>query len=211
MKSLSLLLASALTISLTGCGPATPSGDDVPADHPSEAAADRPSETGADPAPAAAADQAPEINDSDNLARMAFAYLKTSDEAYLEHIWITPGLMKRIEEISGQEVPPENLDKHQDGIVASAGIVRKEAEKLGIDWTDAKLVKAESDASGEMTEYAPPPTESDIKSDKIESFEVYLFVESGETTVKLRLDDCLSIDGKHVVGDCFLAPTMEGW
>ena len=203
MKFLSLFLASALTITLIGCDPATPSGDDIVADQASEAGADQTSE--------AAADQASEINDSGNLAEMAFEYLKTGDEGYLEHIWVTPELMKRIEEISGEDVPSENLDRHQDAIVESAKLVRKEAEELGIDRTKAKLVKAEWDASGEMTEYAPHSREDDIVSGQIDSFEVYLTIESGETTVELRLDDCLSIDGKHVIGDCFMAPTMEGW
>ena len=186
-----------------GCDRATPSGDDIVADQVSEAGTDQISE--------AAADHASEINDSGNLAEMAFEYLKTSDEGYLEHIWVTPQLMKRIEEISGEDVPSENLHRHQDAIVESARLVRKEAEELGIDWAKARLVKAEWDASGKMTEYAPNSREDDTVFDQIESFEVYLIVESGKTTFKLRLDDCLNIDGKHVIGDCFMAPTMEGW
>ena len=142
---------------------------------------------------------------------MAFEYLKTGDESYLEHVWVTPRLMKRIEEISGQAVPPENLDRHRNAIVESARLVRKESEKLGIDWAKARLVKAEWDASGEMTEYAPPSRDDDTVSDRLDSFEVYLTIDSGATNVMLRLDDCLSIDGKHVIGDCFVAPTMEGW
>jgi hypothetical protein len=202
MRFLSLLSALALTITLVGCDPATPSGDDLVADQASKAGADRVSE--------AAADQASQINDSGNLAEMAFEYLKTGDERYLERIWVTPELMKRIEEISGEEVPSENLDRHQDAIVESARLVRKEAEKSGVDWTKAKLVKAEWDRPGELTEYAPHSGE-DVVSDQIVSFEVYLTIESGQSTFRLRLDDCLSIDGKHVVGDCFLAPTMVGW
>ena len=82
---------------------------------------------------------------------------------------------------------------------------------MGIDWAEARLVKAESDASGQLAIYVPRSEEHDNGPDRVDSFEVYLTVESEKTTVTLRLDDCLSIDGKDVIGDCFLAPNMEGW
>jgi hypothetical protein len=187
------LSVSILLFTLFGCGPATESGD----------VDDRGSEKDAEPGP--------KNNNAENLAKMAFNYLKTGDEDCLEHIWVTPKLMERLAEISGQAVPPENLREHQEAIVESAKMVRREAEELGIDWADAKLFKAEWDATGELTKYAPPTGEGVVASSQIDLFEVYITVKSGETTVTLRLDDCLNIDGKHVIGDCFMAPTMEGW
>ena len=203
MKLPSLFFLSALTITLVGCDPATPPSDEI--------GVDKSPEVGVDQVSAESADQTFESDEFGNLAKMAFEYLKTADEEYLEHIWVTPELMKRIGEITGQEVSSENLEKHQAGIVESAKLVRKEVEELGIDWSKAKLVKAEREASGETTEYAPPSREDAAVSDRLDSFEVYLTIESGEATVKIRLDDCLGVDGKHVIGDCFLAPNMEGW
>jgi len=218
VKFLSLFFASAFAVTLVACGPTAPSGDDSVTDQADDTDVEQVSgplpDQVAEPVAGQvteAATQVSEINDSGNLAEMAFEYLRTADEGYLEHIWITPELMKRMEKITGQDVPSENLEKHHTGIVESAKLVRKKAEELGIDWAKAKLVKAEREASGETMEYAPPSREDDTVSDRIDSFEVYLTIESGEATIKIRLDDCLGVDGKHVIGDCFLAPNMEGW